>query len=172
MILKAGDPKLIKVETEDRDIGSSAFLNDLGKLKSALNEYGGMGIAAPQLGITRRLLLIESKPNERYPNAPFINLIVIANPQIISSSVHLEEDWEGCLSVEGQRVKISRPIEVTFTFQDEVGLQQEMTLEGFGARIFFHEYDHLEGLTILDRAKDPVDVISNEDYFEMIAKTI
>ena len=172
MILKAEDPNLVKVETEDSDIGSSAFLFDLNILKNTLHDLGGMGIAAPQLGIQRRLFLIESKPNERYPLAPVIDLLVIANPKIISQSVEVSKDWEGCLSVSGQRVKVLRPQEVSFTYQDETGAAKQLTLQGFGARIFFHEYDHLEGLTILDRALDPDDIISNEEYFKKIESSI
>ena len=172
MILKAGDPNLVKVETDDSDIGSSAFLFDLNKLKAALHDLGGMGIAAPQLGIQRRLFLIESKPNERYPLAPIIDLLVIVNPKVLSRSAEVSRDWEGCLSVSGQRVKVSRPQEVCFTYQDETGTIKKMTLKGFGARIFFHEYDHLEGLTILERALGPDDIISNEEYLNKIKPSI
>ena len=169
MILTVGDSKLVKVETEDDDIGSSAFLHDYETLLKALREHGGMGIAAPQLGISRRLLLIESKPNERYPHAPVMDLIVMANPRIISESSEKELGWEGCLSVPGKRVHILRSTSVSVTYFDLSGNPCELTLNGFPARVFLHEFDHLEGLSILDRAKGQDSILNEEEYFDKIA---
>ena len=165
MILQAGDPNLKKVELEENDFESSAFTNDLNLLIDALREHGGMGLAAPQLGIMRRILLIESKPNKRYPYAPHIELMTIINPKIVEVADEEEMGWEGCLSVSGKRVEVSRPVGVKFKCQNQYGEPCEYSLDGFAARIFFHEFDHLEGLTILDRAKSDSDIVSEQEYF-------
>lgn len=165
MILLEDDPKLQKVLADDSDIGSPSFCRDLNILIEALGEYGGMGLAAPQLGIARRLLLIESKPNSRYPLAPVVDLMVIVNPVILSSSSLVEYDWEGCLSVPGKRVKVGRSQSVKISFLDQFGVCRELDLTGFTARIFLHEYDHLEGVTILDRVEDQSFILSEEEYF-------
>lgn len=168
MILKVGDSNLRKVEFEDSDIDSSAFQDDLKKLIHALREYGGMGIAAPQMDIQRRLLLIESKPNSRYPYAPLIDLMVLVNPLILEKSTNEEFGWEACLSVPGKRVSISRSVFVRVAYEDQFGFKCECKLEGFAARVFLHEYDHLEGLTILDRAVSTSHIVSEEEYFNKI----
>lgn len=170
MILKAGDSSLKKVETEDNDIGSPAFHFDLDRLLCALQDLGGMGIAAPQLGIQRRLLLIESKPNERYPHAPKMDLLIMSNPRLIRQSAQEEYGWEGCLSVPAKRIEISRSLSVTVSYSDVENMRHELELTGFPARIFLHEFDHLEGLTILDRAESPERILSEEEYFSRILK--
>ena len=171
MILTAGDSNLIKVEAEDSDIGSPAFKNDLNRLLYVLEDLGGMGIAAPQLGIQRRLLLIESKPNERYPYAPQMDLLVMANPRVLEQSEEQEYDWEGCLSVPGKRVEISRSVSVTVSYSDLNRIEHEIILKGFPARVFLHEFDHLEGFTILDRAESSKRIISEEEYLTKITKS-
>ena len=169
MILKAGDPRLIKVEADDIDFDSPAFKKDLSVLINVLHAEGGMGIAAPQLGISRRLLIIESKPNSRYPNAPETPMLIMVNPYILEKSLNEEIGWEGCLSVPAKRVRVKRASSVKVKYQDQAGREQIKELSGFIARIFLHEFDHIEGITILDRALSNDDVIAEKDYFEMMS---
>jgi peptide deformylase len=111
----------------------------------------GVGIAAPQVAQLERLCIIASRPNPRYPNAPYMEPTVMINPKILAHSTEIVTDWEGCLSIPGIRGLVPRyqAIEVEYTNRD--GQIQKQELTDFVARIFQHEYDHLEGIVFLDR---------------------
>jgi peptide deformylase len=164
-VLKLGDPRLHKRASAVNDFGSRSFCFNLESLKEALENYGGMGIAAPQLGIDQRVLLIHSRPNKRYPNAPHSQLLIMVNPEYISKSNDVECDWEGCLSVPDQRAKVFRSKSVKVRYQDITGAFFEMELNGFLGRIFQHEFDHIEGLLFIDHV-EPTEIISEADYLK------
>lgn len=168
MILTVGNPDLRKVENEVEDFGSQLFKKDLQSLINALEKYQGMGIAAPQIGIPRRLLIIDSKPNSRYPHAPVTGRMILVNPEIQSTSKEQELGWEGCLSVPGKRVNVKRSQSVAISYRDVDGNLHNSELAGFAARVFLHEFDHLEGISILDRAESPDDIIFEEEYFKSL----
>ena len=128
----------------------------------------GVGIAAPQVSASYRLFIIASRPNPRYPNAPEMEPTAMINPQIIAHSDQIVKDWEGCLSVPGIRGLVPRyqTIEVKYTGRDGKLHRQELT--DFVARIFQHEYDHLEGIMFLDRVEGSHDLIKEEEYQERI----
>lgn len=166
-VLTLGHPDLHKVAAEVSDFGSDQLQKDIHSLKTAMKKHGGMGIAAPQLGIDRRLLLIHSKPNKRYPQAPHSDLIVMINP-VFSSNLDEQEDWEGCLSVPGLRGLVSRPTEVEVHYKSFEGKDHSRKFNDFMARIFLHEYDHLDGLTFVNRVTENSDLISEVEYFRQI----
>jgi len=97
------------------------------------------------------MFIMASNPNERYPDAPLMAPIVVINPQILAASAATEVGVEGCLSIPGQRLSISRHCEIKVQFQSLDGQLHQQTLTGFVARIFQHEYDHLQGITLLER---------------------
>ncbi|MCK4441109.1 MAG: peptide deformylase [Sulfurovaceae bacterium] len=105
----------------------------------------GMGIASTQISVSKRLFIMASNPNSRYPNAPKIKPKAIINPEILFYSDEIEKDWEGCLSLPNLRAKVPRSerIEVRYFTRDREEVQK--VLEGFLARIFQHEFDHLNG---------------------------
>lgn len=169
MILKVGNPDLRKVENEVDDFDSQLFKDDLNLLLDSLEKYQGMGIAAPQIGIARRLLIIDSKPNSRYPHAPTTGRLILVNPRIEKVSDETEFGWEGCLSVPGKRVNVKRANQVSISYKKQDGSPVVTELAGFAARVFLHEFDHLEGISILDRAESPGDIISEEEYFNRLS---
>ena len=123
----------------------------------------GVGIAAPQVNKPYRLFIISSQPSLRCPDIPIIKPMAIINPVIKSVSYEMEKDWESCLSIPGIRGLVSRHKSLTVTFTNRNGQMEEMFLEGFIARVFQHEYDHIEGIVYLDRA-DPLDLVMEEVY--------
>ena len=123
----------------------------------------GVGIAAPQVDKPYRLFIISSQPSLRCPDIPVIKPIAIINPVIKSVSYEMEKDWESCLSIPGIRGLVSRHKSLTVTFTNRNGQMEEMFFEGFIARVFQHEYDHIEGIVYLDRA-DPLDLVMEEVY--------
>ncbi len=98
-----------------------------------------------------RLFIVASRPNERYPDAPQMAPVVMINPKILSASNELIAGDEGCLSVPGKRVSILRHQWLEVSWQNLSGEHNTARLEGFVARIFQHELDHLDGITLLER---------------------
>ncbi|MGL5146433.1 MAG: peptide deformylase [Plesiomonas shigelloides] len=125
------------------------------RLMATMESALGVGIAAPQIGVSLRLFILASRPNARYPDAPSMTPLLMVNPQLIQGSAELVWGEEGCLSVPGRRVQIARHQEIDVSFQTLTGENRQATLAGFVARIFQHELDHLNGITLLERLAMP-----------------
>jgi peptide deformylase len=108
-----------------------------------LNDALGVGLAAPQLGLSQRLLVYRVGPD-----AP---LIALVNPRVEWASEDLETLDEGCLSIPGIVVDVDRPVHVRVRAQDEEGEERLVEASGLEARVIQHEIDHLDGVLILDR---------------------
>ena len=124
----------------------------------------GVGIAAPQLGHSLRVVVIASRPNLRYPHAPLMEPTVLINPVLLAASDDLEMGWEGCLSVPGVRGRVPRHGRVEVAYCDRQGQPHQQVWTGFVARIVQHEIDHLEGKVFLDRVQSETDLLSEEVY--------
>ncbi len=113
----------------------------------------GLGLAAPQVGQSIRLFVMDADglDEENPADSTPIGRRVVINPEIISESQETVTFEEGCLSLPELRDQVSRANEVTVRFQDEHFASHEMTLRGWTARVFLHEYDHLEGILFIDR---------------------
>ncbi len=130
----------------------------------------GVGIAAPQVSESYRLFIVASRPNARYPNAPLMEPTAMLNPRIIGHSTDIVKGWEGCLSIPGIRGLVPRyqTIEVEYTTRDGQLHRQELT--DFVARIFQHEYDHLDGIVFLDRVESTQDMMTEQEYQQRIVQ--
>lgn len=150
-----------------RDERPQRLINDLIATTAASN---GVGIAAPQVCESYRLFIVASRPNPRYPNAPEMEPTAMINPRIIAHSTEVVKGWEGCLSIPGIRGLVPRyqAIEVEYTTRDGELHRQELT--DFVARIFQHEYDHLEGIVFLDRVESTHDLITEQEYQQRIVQ--
>lgn len=151
------------------DFNSPWFHALLTEMKDAMFSHDGVGIAAPQLGHSWQMIIIASRPTRRYPHAPLIEPIVMINPRFQISDDHRIKDWEGCLSIPGIRALVPRYQAVKVAYLDEQGQQRQISLEGFPARVFQHEYDHLLGKVFLDRVDDNQDIIAESEYQKRIA---
>jgi peptide deformylase len=134
-----------------------------GLIKTAVDS-NGVGIAAPQVANSCRLFIVASRPNPRYPQAPTMEPTAMINPQIVDRSSTEVLGWEGCLSVPGQRGLVARAHWVEVMYIDRFGQPHQQRLTDFVARIFQHEYDHLEGILFIDRITNPANLISEEEY--------
>jgi len=105
----------------------------------------GRGLAAPQIGETKRMFVMDATWKEGQP-APQ----VFVNPEIVAVSDETELDEEGCLSLIGIPCLVWRPLEVTLRWQDLAGARHEDRFEGFAARCVQHERDHLDGILCID----------------------
>ena len=139
-IIQIGDETLRKKSFEVTDFGpkTHALLDDM---KQTLKKAQGAGLAAPQVGVLRRIFIVDTEDG-------YFECI---NPQIISSSGKQNGD-EGCLSVKGKYGKVERPMRVKVKAFDRYGQPFIVKAEGFLARAFCHENDHLDGILYIDKA--------------------
>jgi peptide deformylase len=106
----------------------------------------GVGLAAVQVGVPRRLIVLDTAKGEDDPPRP----LVMINPEIVALGKEMREHEEGCLSIPGTRIEIQRPGSVTVQFLDREGKPQELAAEGLLATAVQHEIDHLNGRLIID----------------------
>lgn len=133
-----------------------------------VKDVNGVGIAAPQVYESYKIFIIASHPNIRYPNAPFLEPFALINPEIITHSEETVKEWEGCLSVPGIRGLVPRYKSLTVKYLDRNGKPQTAELHDFVARIFQHEYDHINGLVYLDKLENNKDIVSEKEFYKFI----
>ncbi|MEA5470951.1 peptide deformylase [Spirulina sp. 06S082] len=109
----------------------------------------GIGLAAPQVAVNKQLIVIDCEPKDE-SNEP----LVLINPKIISASKALCDAEEGCLSIPGVYLDVTRPKAIEVTFKDENGRPQKLKADGILARVIQHEMDHLTGVLFVDRVKN------------------
>lgn len=167
-ILQLGHPQLRTVADPVVDILQPDFQAQLDRLMSFVMEKGGMGIAAPQVGIGQQFFILSSHPNERYPYAPAVSPFFVINPNIIAYSDEITKDWEGCLSLPGIRALVPRYDWVKVHYYDRNGQIVETEYHGFLARVFQHEFDHLQGKVFLDRVESTHEVMMEKEWQKYI----
>ncbi len=120
-----------------------------------MDEAGGIGLAAPQISISKQLAIIKlDESSERYPEIETSPEYVMFNPSIEYLTDEKQGNWEGCLSVPGLRGYVERPSQISVNFKDENLEFKKLNLEGFLATVFQHEIDHLFGKLYVDRVAD------------------
>ena len=149
-------------QVEQAEFGQASLNSFIEQLLATMLEADGIGIAAPQVFDPRAIMIIASRANARYPDAPDMQPKVLINPVIKSVGENKVWEWEGCLSVPGLRGRIERTDEVEVAYQDIKGQKQNVTFSGFVARIFLHEYDHLIGKTWLDHITSTENIMAND----------
>jgi peptide deformylase len=170
-ICQLGDRLLRQIAQPVQNIQQAEIQNLIDALICTLQNANGVGIAAPQVGISQRLLIVASRPNPRYPHAPAMEPTPMINPRLVSHSNEVVKDWEGCLSVPGIRGLVPRYRAIAIEYCDRQGNLQRQELTDFVARIFQHEFDHLEGYVFLDRLESTQDIITDQEYLKLIAET-
>jgi peptide deformylase len=139
-----------------------ALLQDMKDTMAAKN---GAGLAAPQIGVSQRVVIFGVQKNPRYPDAEEVPFTVLVNPKITVTSREVEEGWEGCLSVPGMRGVVPRYTRLKYSGLDENGRPFEREAEGFHARVVQHEVDHLDGILYPMRMTDMSRFGFNEELF-------
>ena len=155
-ILKMGDPRLLRVAppVPDAMIGSAELDALIADMFDTMHHAGGVGLAAPQIGVDLQLVIFGFEHSERYPDAPEVPQTILLNPVITPLSQDMEEGWEGCLSVPGLRGAVNRYTLIRYEGVDPRGARIERTAEGFHARVVQHECDHLIGRLYPSRITD------------------
>ena len=153
-VLRMGDPRLLEVSQPVDDFGSPALTGLLEDMNETMRAMNGAGIAAPQIGVLKRVVIFGFDHNPRYPDAGAVPFTVLCNPVIVPLSDEMEEGWEGCLSVPGMRGVVPRWSRIRYSGFDQSGNAFEREVEGFHARVVQHECDHLDGILYPRRIRD------------------
>ena len=152
-VLKMGEPLLRQVAAPvQRFDGELAAL--VADMNDTMRALSGAGLAAPQIGVSLRVVIFEVSSNPRYPDVSPIPYTVLVNPQLMPLGEDQEEGWEGCLSVPGLRGLVPRFRRLRYRGYDLEGTPIDRTVEGFHARVVQHEVDHLDGILYPQRLRD------------------
>jgi peptide deformylase len=147
------------------EIGSGAIQRLVADMIDTLHDYGGIGLAAPQVGEPVRLAIVElSGGQSRYGELPRVPLTAFVNPEIEVLDPAPAGYWEGCLSVPGLRGYVERPQHIRVNALSLSGEPIEMTFQGFPATVFQHEFDHLDGTLYVDRITDFRRLVFEEEF--------
>lgn len=169
-ICRMGNPILRK---KAEDISKDYLLSDsfgqlMVDLKDSMKHYGGIGIAAPQIGVDLQVAIIELNGINRYGEEINLPLTAFVNPRITYLTEDQQGFWEGCLSVPGLRGFVERPSKVRVNYLNEKGVEQELEAQGFLATVLQHELDHLQGVLYIDRIKDTRLLAYQEEFEQFI----
>ncbi len=156
MVRTVGDPVLYQRSKEiDARALSQEDLEDIASMKETLLYTGGYGIAAPQVGIAKRIIVIYvDKENCSYLDCEDVPMTVMINPTWEKRSDRTYTEYEGCLSIPNIRGKVERYYDITVTYYTETGEKVVKEVSGFTARDIQHECDHLDGIVFLDRVTE------------------
>ena len=153
-VLQLGNPLLRQIATPVTVFNSPEFLDCLSSMQTLMESGNGVGIAAPQIGVAMQIVIVASRPTNRYPDAPEMPATILCNPQLEILDPTLIKGWEGCLSVDGLRGKVTRPSVVRVKGLDRKGRPLDLEASGLFAVCIQHELDHLDGLLFIDRMPD------------------
>jgi len=150
-VLRMGDPVLRQVSKPVVTFDTQELHDLIQDMRDTMADYDGAGLAAVQIGVPLRVMIFGVDHNPRYPEAGSVPDTVLINPRFEVLDETPVRDWEGCLSVPGMRGLVSRPAIIRYSGFDPLGKAIEREVDGFHARVFQHEYDHLNGILYPDR---------------------
>lgn len=149
-----GDERLLLRAAEVERFGTPELAALLDDMRDTMAQLNGAGLAAPQIGVSLRVVIFGVTSNPRYPDVEEVPDTVLINPELVPLSDEIEEGWEGCLSVPGMRGWVPRWHRLRYAGFDEQGNRFERIAEGFHARVVQHECDHLDGILYPMRIRD------------------
>lgn len=141
---------LTAAPVQNSEFGSSWLIALVDALQTSMLAKNGVGIAAPQVYVSKRVMIVASRANPRYPDAPDMAPVVMINPEILKFSDEKGCAEEGCLSVPNERGQVSRAEHILVRYYNVQGDVVEAEYSGFPARIVQHELDHLNGILFVD----------------------
>jgi len=153
-VLKMGDPLLFQVAQPVVTFDTPELHALVADMLDSMAALDGAGIAAPQIGVSQRVVIFGIEKNPRYPQAEPVPTTVLINPVIEVLTQDVEEGWEGCLSVPGMRGMVSRATHIRYSGLDQYGNSFTREVRAFHARVVQHECDHLDGILYPMRIKD------------------
>ncbi|CAB1276422.1 peptide deformylase [Candidatus Nitrosacidococcus tergens] len=153
-ILKMGNPILKEIAQPITRFNHKDLVQLIEDMFETMAIYNGAGLAAPQIGISLRIVIFGGEVSSRYPESDLITRTVLINPVIEYLGKDMEDGWEGCLSVPGLRGLVPRYLNIRYHGYDQKGNKITREVTGFHARVVQHECDHLDGILYPQRMKD------------------
>lgn len=153
-ILRMGDPRLLQMAAPITEFGTPELQRLIEDMFDTMEAAGGVGLAAPQIGVGRQLVVFGFEASARYPQAEAVPPTILLNPRITPLGDEEVSDWEGCLSVPGLRGEVPRWARIRYQGFAPDGEPIDRTVEGFHARVVQHECDHLIGRLYPSRIRD------------------
>lgn len=168
-IVELGD-KILRTKAKSvsiKEIKTKKFQNFCDDLIKTCDLNDGVGIASPQVGQSKRVFILWIRNTKRRKNVPELGPLIIINPRIISTSKKILKAYEGCLSIPGIRGIVPRYESVEVEFINKKGKRVKTEFQKFPARIFQHEFDHLNGIVFLDRV-DVKSLVTESEYRKIL----
>jgi peptide deformylase len=153
-ILKMGDPRLLRQAEPVTQFDTPELHALIADMRETMHAAGGVGLAAPQIGVNLQLVIFGFQNSERYPDAPPVPETILINPVLTPLAEDKEDGWEGCLSVPGLRGMVPRWTKLRYVGFDPYGNAIEREVDDFHARVVQHECDHLAGVLYPMRMTD------------------
>jgi peptide deformylase len=153
-VLRMGDPLLLQVAEPVEQFDTPELHALIQDMEDTMQHMDGAGIAAPQIGVSQRVVIFGVGANPRYPDAEQVPYTVLINPTLTPINDEEEDGWEGCLSVPGMRGIVPRYTRLHYTGFDQYGKPIDRMVSGFHARVVQHECDHLDGILYPMRIRD------------------
>jgi peptide deformylase len=152
-VSRLGHPVLRRVadQVAVEEIATPQFQQFIDDMVETMYEYDGVGLAAPQVHVSKQIAVLEVNKPPRYPDAPSVPLTVLINPRVTILNQETVDGWEGCLSVPDMRGVAPRSRELRVEALDRHGKSLDFVARDFHARVIQHENDHLQGKVYLDR---------------------
>ena len=153
-VLRMGDARLLRRAQAVTAFDTPELHTLIADMFDTMHATGGVGLAAPQIGVDLRLVIFGFESSDRYPNADAVPRTILINPEIEMLGDEQEEGWEGCLSVPSLRGMVPRHTRLRYRGFAPDGTPIDRIAEGFHARVVQHECDHLDGILYPMRIRD------------------
>jgi peptide deformylase len=153
-VLRMGDPLLLERAAPVEHFDTPDLHALIHDMEDTMEHMNGAGIAAPQIGVSLRVVIFGVGANPRYPDAEEVPYTVLINPVLTPLGDEMKEGWEGCLSVPGMRGVVPRYSRLHYSGFDQYGKPIDRMVSGFHARVVQHECDHLDGILYPMRIRD------------------
>jgi len=163
-VVTIGDPRL-KAETEAVDTVHKVT-DLLTRMVDRLRELNGAGLAAPQIGASVKVIVVEVRKTDVFPDRPTSPLLQMINPVIVEQSGAIETGWEGCFSVPGLMGLVPRAETITVEYTSADGANAREQYSGYVARVIQHEIDHLNGIEFVDRMTSMKSLTTVTNYLQ------
>lgn len=167
-IAQLGHPVLREVAQKIVDTQAADIRSLSDDMLMTMVDANGVGIAAPQVFESLSLIIVASRSNLRYPDAPMMEPTAMINPEILWVSDVTEKGWEGCLSIPGLRGLVPRYTRIGVRYLDRNGQAREEEYADFPARVLQHEYDHIQGILFIDRVESTLDLVMEKVYMRSL----
>ena len=163
-VLRMGEPLLFAKAEPLARFDTPELHSLIQDMHDTMAQMNGAGIAAPQIGVSLRVVIFGVGSNPRYPDAEQVPYTVLINPELRPVGDDIEDGWEGCLSVPGMRGVVPRYTRLHYTGFDQFGQHIDRLVSGFHARVVQHECDHLDGILYPMRIQD----LTNFGYTDVL----